>query len=65
MQSCIKEISKEIYDKAIKNNGYITDEDEWKVFTESQIMGYGIYGTHVYEEDGKYYVHYSMGDTCD
>jgi len=60
-----KEITKEQYDRAMQNHGYITKDDRNKVFTVSEIYGYGVYGDQVAEDKGKYYVDYSIGSTCD
>lgn len=60
-----KEITKEQYDRAMQNHGYITKDDRNKVFTVSEIYGYGVYGDKVTEDKGKYYVDYSIGSTCD
>ena len=60
-----REISKEIYDRAMERKGHITKEDEEKVFTTSEIWGYGVYRTRVCEEDGKYYVYFEMGNSCE
>ena len=60
-----REISKDIYEKALNNRNYICSEDMNKVFNMAEICGYGIYGAQVYEEDGKYYVSYYRGSTCD
>ena len=60
-----REISKEIYDKAIKNRGYITGEDREKVWDISDLCGYGIYGDQVCKENDKYFVKYYRGSTCD
>lgn len=51
------EISKEEYEKA-KDNPYKIIGDEIK-------MGYGCYGAAVTEIDGKYYLSYEMGNSCD
>jgi hypothetical protein len=65
MTSHKKEISKEIYDRAMQNNKYITEADKNEIFTISQLCGYGVYGAIAVEEDGKYYCKYSMGSSCD
>ena len=59
------EITKDIYDRAMKNRGYITSDNEPKLFTEAQLCGYGVYSAMAYEEDGKYFCSYSMGSSCD
>lgn len=58
-------ISKEIYERATANNGYITQEDYWKVFTQSEVMGYGLIDGKVFEKDGKHFVGYTIWDSCD
>ena len=52
------EISKEEYKKA-------QEEGAYSLIHESIVMGYGAYGAHVYEEDGKYYLSYTRGSSCD
>ena len=65
MKSCKKEISKEIYDRAVANGGIIAGEDYQKVFTPQEYLGYGVYSQRVIEQDGKHYAQYEIGDTCD
>lgn len=65
MVNCTKEISKEVYDKAMENNGHIPGNMEMEVFGPAICCGYGLYGTRVREEDGKYYVDYKRGSSCD
>ncbi len=62
-----KEISKEIYESAMKHNseGYLSREDERKIFSVSELDGYGVYGAYAKEKDGKYYCFYYRGETCD
>lgn len=61
----VREITKEIYDRN-KEHGVLCDEDMEKVFTQAQLCGYGVYYTQVRAgKDGKYYVEFDMGDTCD
>lgn len=61
------EISKEMYDRAQKNGGYIAKEDEEKLFSESIRYGYGLYDDKAYidKETGKYMCHWMMGNSCD
>ena len=59
----IREISKEVYDEAVLHHGYIQDRS--KVFTPAECFGYGIYNDRVFERDGKYYVNFEMGESCD
>lgn len=65
MNAYNKEIPKEIYDRAKANRDYITEEDKSKVFSISQLCGYGVYSPTVFEKDGKYYCNYYLGSSCD
>lgn len=57
------EIPKEIYDRSV--NGCIAKEDKMKVYGMDILHGYGLYGEKVFEHDGKYYVTFVKGDSCD
>ena len=65
MYTLNREITKDIYERALTNRKYIVGEDMKKVFDEAEMCGYGIYGTQVFEKDGKYFVHYYRGSSCD
>lgn len=54
-----REITKEQYDRAVN------DHDARGIFTDSEVMGYGVYNTEYIEEDGRYFVTFELGDTCD
>lgn len=60
-----KEISKEIYERSVQNRNRIVGKDEEEVFSDSERYGYGVYGTWTFEKDGKYFVRYDTGDSCD
>lgn len=62
-----KELTKEEWEQytEVTKSGIRIVSNELKVFGESLCMGYGIYGTRCYEEDGRYFVDYSRGETCD
>ena len=61
-----REITQEQYQRAKEQrNGYLTDEDREAVFDASERYGYGVYGGDVFEKEGKYYVRFSLGSTCD
>lgn len=60
-----KEITKEIYDRAKENRDYIASEDMSKVFSRSQLCGYGVYTATVFERDGVYYCSFYLGSSCD
>lgn len=53
-----REITKEEYDKAKEKGAY-------SIISEAIVMGYGAYGAMVYEKDGKYFLSYSCGSSCD
>jgi hypothetical protein len=53
-----EEITKEEYEKAKEKGAY-------SLFDECMLMGYGVYGAEVYERDGKYWLSYSRGSSCD
>lgn len=65
MKSCEREIPKDIYDRAMENHGYLTDEDMDKVFTTAELCGYGVYGAVVSHYADRYVVRFEMGDSCD
>lgn len=66
------EVSKEMFERAKANSVnkdaksyYMAPEDQEKQFSEAIRWGYGLYDCRIYEEDGKYICHWSMGDSCD
>ena len=60
-----REITQEMYERN-KDRGTLSREDEEQVFTQAEMCGYGVYGTQVVAgDDGKYYVFYEIGDSCD
>ena len=65
MKQYERQISKEVYDRAIANNGHITSEDEAEIFSYIEQTIYGVYRTVAFELDGKYFVRYELGDTSD
>lgn len=60
-----REITKERYERAQSNNGYLTEEDADKVLTDAERLGYGVSAGSVYELDGHYYVRCSRWNNCD
>lgn len=60
-----REITKEQYERAKPNRNYIAVEDMADIFTVSELYGYGVYGARACKEDDKYYVYYSIGNSCD
>jgi len=59
-----KEITKAEYDE-IQATKTFSSEFLHKNIGDTVIMGYGLYGTKVYEKDGKYILWYERGDSCD
>lgn len=47
--------------KKIKENG----GDLYCLFTEAQIMGYGVYGARIVERNDGKYLMFEMGSSCD
>lgn len=60
-----KRISKEVYERAIKNNGHITSKDEAEIFSYIEQAIYGVYRTVAIERDGEWFVRYELGDSSD
>lgn len=52
------EITKEEYEKA-------KEKGAESIIGMSVKMGYGVYGAMVYEVDGRYYLRYESGSSCD
>lgn len=65
MKSYTRTITKEVYDRAQENRGYITGADMQSVFTDAERCGYGVYGARADKTDDGYVVRFSMGDSCD
>ena len=57
---CDKEISAEDY-KAVKSG----EKGEYDLFTDAEIIGYGVIPSRMYEKDGKYFIRYGISDSCD
>lgn len=59
------EVPKDVYERAQKNGGRMAPEDQPRFFSESILIGYGLYSCIVREENGKYICSYMIGDSCD
>lgn len=59
------EVSKDVYERAVKDRGYMATEDRLKYFDESILCGYGLYDCKVRQEGDKYICSYMTGSTCD
>lgn len=55
-----REITKEQHDKCKSG-----EMPMWQLFSDAERMGYGALPHCVFEKDGKYYVSYSISDSCD
>ena len=55
-----KEITKEEFEK-IKAG----ELNKYSFFTEAQVIGYGLIASQPFEREGKYYIPYSMSNSCD
>ncbi len=66
-----KPITKEQYERAQLNNGFIPTEDMDKIFTTAEICGYGVFSAVARIKYGKdsdetmYVVRYLTSDNCD
>ena len=58
-------ITKEQFDRAMTNHGYLTQDDKETVFSMSERCGYGVYDSSVIQDGDKYYVRFQMGSSCD
>ena len=58
MTQVMYEIPKEEYDKALKNGAD-------SIIGDAIHMGNGVYGAKVSEVDGRFYLSYCRGDSCD
>ena len=61
----IREITREQYDRALQHNRNLAESDKEAVFSVSELCGYGIYDTYVFERNGRYYVRFVIGSSCD
>ena len=59
------EVPKEVYERAKAHGGYMAEEDKPQFFSNSILVGYGLYRCIVKEENGKYICSYMTGDSCD
>ena len=65
MISIHRQINREQYDRAVENNGHIAQCDTESVFTASEMYGYGIYSDTVYSKNGRFFVMFNRGESCD
>ena len=60
-----REIQEDMYRRAVENRGYLIKDDELRVFTDAELIGYGAVPLRVEEIDGKFFVNYIIYDSCD
>ena len=60
MKNYTKELTKDQFERYFKG-----ELSKSELFSVAELIGYGVYLGVPYEEDGKYYVSYSMGSSCD
>lgn len=60
MEDFVRELTEEQWNKYQENKLQATD-----LFSESAVMGYGVYLGSAFEHNGKYFIHCSMGTSCD
>ena len=60
MNDYTRELTKDQWERYWK--GELKKEE---LHSEAAIMGYGVYWGRPYEKDGKYYLPFSMGSSCD
>lgn len=58
-----REIKREITQEQYKR--VINDHDATGIFTPQEVCGYGVYNERYYEQDGKYFVSFQLGNSCD
>lgn len=60
-----RKITREQYNRAVQNNGYIVRDDKKDILTDAERLGYGAEASSVFERDGVFYARCSMYDSCD
>jgi hypothetical protein len=60
-----RKITKEQYDRAMANGGYLTEDDAKVVLNDAERFGYGATARRVEEKGGEYYVSCHMYNHCD
>ena len=63
-----REITQAEYEEIMRESngrGIVPEHLETKYFSPTILRGYGLYGTRVYTRDGKYYLDYNTGSSCD
>lgn len=59
----MKRIKREI--TPLQYHNVVAKHDTTDIFTAQEVCGYGVYCERYFQEDGKYYVEFSLGDSCD
>lgn len=59
----MRRVKRELTPEQYRN--VIDKHDTSGIFTAQEVMGYGVYCERYFQEDGKYFVEFSLGDSCD
>lgn len=65
LQMHTRTITKEQYDRAMLNRGYICADDFDDIFSPAEQCGYGVDRAEADIVDGKYVARYWMSNSCD
>lgn len=60
-----REITRTMYEAAMKNGGRLTESDACSILTDSERWGYGASASNVLIYNGKYYAHCHKYNCCD
>lgn len=58
-------ISKKVFDNAKANGGRVTKDDEKRILTDAERLGYGASASGVFEQDGMFFAHCHRYNNCD
>lgn len=60
-----RKITREQYQRAVENRGYVVRDDQKDILTDAERLGYGGTADKVFERDGEFFARCSMWDSCD
>ena len=58
----MRDVERELKEEEIEK---IETYGVYSIFPDWMLMGYGVYGARLFERDGKKWIYYSTGDSCD
>ena len=58
-----REITREITEEQF--NRAVHEHDMTDIFSETEVCGYGVYSETFYKRDGKCFVRFRLGSSCD